>query len=41
MTSSGAFVKEADISLDEGAGDQDELSFWIVRTAEDYDSVVE
>ena len=36
-----AFVKEADNSLDDGAGDQDELSFGVVRTPEDDDSDVE
>ena len=36
-----ALVKEANNSLDEGAGDQDELSFEVVRTPEDDDSVVE
>ena len=41
MSSSGAFVKEADNLLDEGAGDKDELSFVVVRTPEDDDSVVE
>ena len=36
-----AFVKEANNLLDEGAGDKNELSFWVVRTLEDDDSVVE
>ena len=38
---SRAFVKEANNSLDEGAEDQDELSFGVVRKFEDYDSVDE
>ena len=38
---SRAFVKEANNSLDESAGDKDELSFGVVRTPEDDDSVVE
>ena len=41
MSSSRAFVKIAENSLDEGAGDQDKLSFGIVHTSEDDDSVVE
>ena len=41
MGPSRAFVKEANNSLDKGANDQDELSFGVVRTPEDDDSVVE
>ena len=41
MSSSRAFVKEADNSLDKGAGDQDELSFGVDPTPEDDDNVLE
>ena len=41
MSSSRAFVNETDNSLDESTGDQDELSFGVVRTPEDDDTIVE
>ncbi len=34
-------MKEANHAFDEGAGNKDELSFGVVRTPEDDDSVVE
>ena len=41
MSSSSAFVTKAENSHDEGAGDQDKLSFKVVHTPENDDSVVE
>ena len=38
---SRAFEKEANNSLDEGAGDQDEYSVWVVNTPDDDNSVIE